>query len=241
MLIASLLPKTPPRSIDDVVAVMTALDAALPDDDGLKWFNRLYLRVTTSVRSTVAASAFQDPAFLAELDVVFANLYFSALAAGDADPEGAPPAWRPLMACRGARGIARIQFALAGMSAHINRDLPEGIVEAFVALGGDPITDVVREQDFNSVNDILERVEAQVKGEFSVGLIGELDQLGGPVDDAIAMWNVRAARSAAWTNAQVLWGLQPIPLLRDRFFLKLDRLIGMTARGLLLPRTPTLT
>jgi hypothetical protein len=239
MAIARLLPKIPPRSIDDVVAVMTALDAALPDDDGLKWFNRLYLRVTTSVRTTVAASAFRDPAFLAELDVVFANLYFSALAAGDADPERAPSAWRPLLSGRRDRGIARIQFALAGMSAHINRDLPEGIVQAFVALGGDPINARVREQDFDSVNDILQHVETQVKSEFALGLIGELDRLGGPVDDAIAMWDVRAARSAAWTNAQVLWGLRPMPLLRDRFFLRLDRLIGMTARGLLLPRLPS--
>jgi hypothetical protein len=241
MSLASLLPKTPPRSIDDVVAVMTRLDQALPDDDGVKWFNRLYLRVTTNVRTSVSASAFRDPAFLAELDVVFANLYFSALAAGDANPNAAPPAWRPLLACRRARGIARIQYALAGMSAHINRDLPDGIVQSFVALGGDPIMDRVREEDFDSVNDILERVEAEVKGEFAVGLIGEIDRLNGPVDDAIAMWKVRAARSAAWTNAQVLWGLRPTPLLRDRFFVKLDRLIGMTARGLLLPRIPTVS
>jgi hypothetical protein len=237
MSIAALLPATQPRSIDEVIAVMTAIDATLPDEDGLKWFNRLYLRVTTGVRSTVAF-AFRDPAFLTELDLVFANLYFAALAAGDANPAAAPPAWRPLLTCRRASGVARIQFALAGMSAHINRDLPEGIVQAFIALGGDPITDRVREQDFDSVNDLLQRVETQIKGELAIGLLGELDRLNGPVDDAIAMWNVRAARSAAWTNAQVLWGLRPTPLLRDRFFIKLDRLIGMTARGLLLPRTP---
>ena len=240
MSIASLLPKTPPRSIDDVVAAMTVLDDQLADEDGVKWFNRLYLRVTTSVRTTVATSAFQDPAFVAMLDVVFANQYFSALEAGDHDPDAAPPAWRPLLACRRERGIARIQFALAGMSAHINRDLPDGIVQSFLALGGDPISDRIREQDFDSVNDILERVEGQVKGEFAIGLIGDIDRLNGPVDDAIAMWKVRAARSAAWTNAQVLWGLRPTPLLRDRFFLKLDRLIGMTARGLLLPRVPSI-
>jgi hypothetical protein len=56
------------------------------------------------------------------------------------------------------------------------------------------------------------------------------------VDDALAMWKVRAARSAAWTNAQVLWGLRGTPLLRDRFFVKLDRLIGMTAPRLLIRR-----
>ena len=65
-----------------------------------------------------------------------------------------------------------------------------------------------------------------------------VDRLGGPVDDAVAMWKVRAARSAAWTNAQVLWGLRGFPRLRDRFFDRLDGLVGMTGRGLLLPLGP---
>jgi Family of unknown function (DUF5995) len=85
------------------------------------------------------------------------------------------------------------------------------------------------------MNDLLERVEQQVKTEFSVGAIEVIDRLGGPVDDAVAMWNVRAARSMAWTNAQVLWGLGDLPFLRDRFFGQLDSLVGMSGRGLLLP------
>ena len=48
----------------------------------MKWFNRLYLRVTTSVGGAVVTPAFNDTAFMTKLDVVFANLYFSALAAG---------------------------------------------------------------------------------------------------------------------------------------------------------------
>ena len=88
------------------------------------------------------------------------------------------------------------------------------------------------------VNDLLEQVEQEVKTEFSVGAIEVVDRLGGDLDDAVAMWNVRAARRAAWTNAQVLWGLRPTPLLRDRFFRRLDSLVGMGGRGLLLPRRP---
>lgn len=72
-----------------------------------------------------APATFEDPAFLATLDVVFANLYFAALAAALDDVDAAPAAWRPLLLQRHDAGIARIQFALAGMSAHINRDLPE--------------------------------------------------------------------------------------------------------------------
>ena len=79
------------------------------------------------------------------------------------------------------------------------------------------------------MNDILERVEAEVKTEFAVGLVGVVDALAGDVDDAVAMWKVRQARSAAWTNAQVLWTLRPTALLRAAFFDKLDGLIGLAS------------
>lgn len=236
MSLLPLLARTPVQSIDEVIAIMNAIDHDLPDSDGVKWFNRLYLRVTTSVGSAVGTRTFNDTAFMTKLDVVFANLYFSALAAGSTDVRRAPSAWRPLLEARHQPGIARIQFALAGMTAHINRDLPDGIVQSFLALGGDPIAADLREQDFDSINEILERVEEEVKVEFAVGLVGAVDRLGGQVDDAVAMWKVRSARSAAWTNAQVLWGLRNFPRLRDRFFDRLDGLVGMTGRGLLLPR-----
>jgi Family of unknown function (DUF5995) len=232
------LDRTPVGSIEEALAVMQAIDHDLPDSDGVKWFNRLYLRVTMAVASAVGSRTFNDAAFMTKLDVVFANLYFSALTAGSTGIDRAPSAWRPLLEARNRSGIARIQFALAGMTAHINRDLPDGIVQSFLALGGDPITGDLREKDFDSINEILERVEDEVKAEFTVGVVGAIDRLGGQVDDAVAMWKVRAARSAAWTNAQVLWGLRGLPHLRDRFFDRLDGLVGMTGRGLLLPRGP---
>jgi hypothetical protein len=240
MSLEQVLRRAPARSIDDAIALMTAIDDTLPDSDGVKWFNRLYLRVTVSVDQAVRTAQFNDPAFLATLDVVFANLYFDALAAGMANIAGAPSAWRPLLQARHAAGISRLQFALAGMNAHINRDLPDGIVRSFVALGGDPIVAEDRERDFDSVNDILERVEEDVKAEFSAGLVGAIDRLGGDVDDAVAMWKVRSARSAAWTNAQVLWGLRGMPRLRDRFFGRLDSLVGLAGRGFLHPRQLTI-
>ena len=236
MNLGKILEGTPARSIEEAIATMMAIDETLPDSDGVKWFNRLYLRVTVSVGNAVGTAQFDDAAFVRELDVVFANQYFSALTAGSTDIRHAPSSWRPLFEGRHQPGIARIQFALAGMNAHINRDLPDGIVRSFVALGGDPITDDVRERDFNSVNDVLERVEQEVKIEFTTGLVGALDRLGGPVDDAVAMWKVRAARSAAWTNGQVLWGLRGLPILRDRFFDRLDGMVGLTGRGLLQSR-----
>jgi hypothetical protein len=233
MSLTQILQRTPVRSVDEAIAIMTAIDDHLPDHDGVKWFNRLYLRVTVSVGQEIAGATFHDVPFMSVLDVVFANLYFAALSEGLRDIAAAPSAWRPLLQARHTAGIARLQFALAGMNAHINRDLPDGIVQTFHAVGGDPLHAERREQDFDRINDILERVEQDVKTEFTIGVIEVVDRVGGPVDDAVAMWKVRSARSAAWTNAQVLWGLRGVPRLRDRFFTRLDSLVGMTSRGLL--------
>ena len=234
-MLKDILGPAPVSSIDAVLSIMTAIDGRLPDSDGLKWFNRLYLQVTRSVRQAVAGTSFRDARFMSDLDVVFANLYFAAIAAGEVDVSRAPSAWRPLLRARSQRGIARLQFALAGMNAHINRDLPQGIVEVFRALGGDPTSDSARRQDFDSVNALLERVEGEVKADFSIGVIGAVDVLAGRVDDVAAMWNVRAARHAAWTNAEVLWTLRLTPHVRSAFFDTLDRSTGLAGRGLLTP------
>src|SRR5260221_4591719 len=130
-----ILAKAPATSIDEVVSVMTAIDQALPVSDGLRWFNHLYLQVTLNVRAAMTTStAFSDAVFLERLDIVFANLYFDAAAAGDSDPGAAPPAWRPLLKARTTAYLHPLQFALAGMNAHINRDLPAGIVTVFEQL-----------------------------------------------------------------------------------------------------------
>lgn len=234
-MLTDILRTTPVSSIDQVLAVMEAIDRRLPDSDGLKWFNRLYLQVTRSVRQAVAGPAFRDARFMSELDVVFANLYFAAVAAGEVEPARAPSAWRPLLRARSGRGIARLQFALAGMNAHINRDLPQGIVRVFETLGGDLLSDQSRRHDFESVNALLERVEGEVKADFSIGVIGVVDALAGRADDVAAMWNVRAARQAAWTNAQVLWTLRQKPRIREAFFETLDKSTGLAGRGLLAP------
>jgi hypothetical protein len=222
-------------TITDVVDIMTEIERALPQTDGLWWFNHLYLRVTLAVRGEMTATTYRDPVFLERLDVKFANLYFDAVAVGDSRPDAAPSAWRPLFECRHNRGLMSLQFALAGMNAHINRDLPAGIVASYEGLGGAPGDAGDRHVDFLKVNDLLQAVEAEIKVEFATGIVALIDAAGGDVDDAVAMWNVRAARDAAWTNAEVLWSLRPTPTLHDAFFMRLDKFTGFASRGLLVP------
>src|SRR5579859_1415945 len=97
----------PLTSIADVIARMEQIDGTLPRKDGVAYFNRLYLAVTGSVQSASAATTFQNPRFLAHLDVVFAGMYFDAeatLASG----APCPVAWRPLMEAR-SESLAPIQ------------------------------------------------------------------------------------------------------------------------------------
>ena len=107
-----------------------------------------------------------------------------------------------------------------------------------VATDGAPGPGGTRHDDFVKVNDLLEAVEAQIKVEFSTGIVALVDSAAGDVDDVVAMWNVRAAREAAWTNAEVLWTLRPSPALHDAFFARLDRFTGFAGRGLLVPGAP---
>src|SRR5437660_3453379 len=103
--------RTPLQSVGDVMQVMQSIQATCVDGDGLKWFNWLYLQVTQAARARVAAGGFQDPAWLAELDVQFARLYFSALQCS-LSGQAVPGCWQVLFHCRDQAAIARIQFAL---------------------------------------------------------------------------------------------------------------------------------
>ncbi|HEX4947381.1 MAG TPA: DUF5995 family protein [Blastocatellia bacterium] len=214
-------------TIADVIRVMRQIDAALPDNDGLKWFNLLYLKVTESVLNVT--EEWEDAAWLTSLDVVFAQLYFNALRLPTSR------AWRPLLQARRRAGIAPIQFALAGMNAHINHDLPLAVVQTCIQHGIKPAKSTPQHRDFERVNPLLEKVEGEVKDFLATGLVGRVDQKFGRVDDVVAIWKIRKARATAWNNAEVLWHLNNDKLPRDLFVRNLENLVELSSRGLLLP------
>jgi hypothetical protein len=221
-------------TIDHVVAAMRALHAQLADDDGLKWFNFLYLRVTEAIRED--PTGWRDRAALERFDVIFARLYFDAIVAWERDPRRTPHAWRPLLRARGERRLARLQFALAGMNAHINHDLALALEQQAAGAGSFPTRDSADHHDFQRVNDVLERTEAAVRDQLATGLTGEIDRALGDADSLVVMWKVRKAREAAWTNGEVLWHLRATPTLRRDYVSRLDLMTAFAGRGLLLPR-----
>src|ERR1035438_6302577 len=152
--------QTRPQTIAGVLQVMQSIDATCDDADGLKWFNWLYLAVTRAIETKVSAGGFHDPAWLAKLDVDFAQLYFEAILE---HLTGAPcPAcWSVMLSARNQVNVARIQFAIAGMNAHINHDLPMAIVSTCQATNTVPQHGTPQYNDYTGVNPALDRSEEQ--------------------------------------------------------------------------------
>jgi hypothetical protein len=224
--------QTPPQTVADVLQSMQTVDAICVDGDGLKWFNWLYLQVTQAVESRIAAGGFSDPVWLAELDVQFARLYFSALKAHlQAGP--LPACWRAPFDVRRNTRIARIQFALAGINAHINHDLPEAIVATCQATGTVPMHRTPQYQDYTALNVTLDQLVEAAKVTLHVRLLGDPLPLASRLEDTIAAWGVSAARRQSWMNSELLWHLRGAPDLADGFMDSLDGLTTVVGKALL--------
>jgi hypothetical protein len=228
-------------SIAEVIERLERLERELPADDGVRWFNRLYLEVTRGLAAWIDAGGPEaSPGFLGRLDVLFGNKYFEALDAAAGLPPGALGdypfhAWKPLFERRHRRDIAPLQFALAGMNAHINHDLAIGVQDVCGELGVRPDRDGPQYKDFIAVNGLIQRTEDEVKVWLLTGAVAELDRRFGPIDDAIAVWDVVQAREAAWTHGEVLFELSDRGLVEQSYRAVLDRTAGLIGRAMLLP------
>jgi hypothetical protein len=232
--LAPILARTPVTQIDDVLARIRDIDTALAPTDGVACFNRLYLMVTTNVIAAETDGTFTSTDFLSALDVAFGNLYFAALSQLEAG--GTPPrAWAPLFEARSRTDVAPLQFALAGMNAHINRDLPVGLVQAFTAMGIDMARPSPQAADYDRVNDVLAATEASVAQSYFTPLMKTLDRDFDGLDNVVANWSMREARAAAWTNGATLFHLRTLPAMSGAYLEGLDGLVGFAGRGLLVP------
>jgi hypothetical protein len=226
--------RTPPQSIAEVLQTMQVIDAACIDGDGLKWFNWLYLQVTQAVEARVASGGFSDAAWLAQLDVQFARLYFSALESALLG-QPCPGCWQALFEGRERAAVARIQFALAGINAHINHDLPQAIVATCQVTATFPKHATAQYHDYTALNTTLDTLIESAKQTLGVRLLGDPLPPVSHLEDTIAAWSVSAAREAAWQNAELLWHLQNSPPLSSNFLDTLDGLTTVAGKALLVP------
>jgi hypothetical protein len=222
-----------PASIADVIAVMQSIDGLLPSNDGLKWFNKLYLMVTQKIDTQPPPTGWEDAAWLTRLDVVFAGFYLAAIAGALEQNANTASSWDALFEARNTAGIDRIQFALAGMNAHINHDLALALLQTDDELHLTPALQSPEHDDYEHVNVLLEAVLPSALNFLAAGIVGELAQDTGRVGRLLAIWNVRVARDLAWDFADHLRTLGTVS--RDSALEAQDKLTGVIGRSLLLP------
>ncbi len=231
--VATAPPIGPPvTSIIEAVDRMEQIDSALPPADGLACFNRMYLDVTQQVQLRLTESFFADPDFLQHLDVVFANFYFAAVNAVVEQPTGLPAAWAPLLESRDRPGIFPIQFALAGMNAHINHDLPLAIVQTCQDLGGAPDQGTIHD-DYQKVDELLDAADQAIRQSFESSAEQQTDRRAEAVLNLIGNWSINSARDVAWDTAVALWDCRGVGPARELLMSGLARTVAMASRCLL--------
>ncbi|MFC8277907.1 DUF5995 family protein [Streptomyces sp. NPDC057271] len=218
-------------AVDPVVERMRRIRSAWHPADGVAVFNRVYLTVTEEIGRAIDSGTFADRRAAATLDVRFAERYLSVV---DTVATGcpAPACWRPLFHYRRHPGVRPLQFALAGINAHIGHDLALAVVDTCRTLDCVP-RDL--EDEFDRVGDILVLLEERIREELMPG--PDLLEVADPLTHLLGCWSLDRARDGAWLAARSLWELGELPDLAEEFRERLDRSVGLVGRMLLTPLT----
>ncbi|MER7818182.1 DUF5995 family protein [Streptomyces sp. NPDC096153] len=216
-------------SVDTVLARMRAFRSDWPERDGIAVFNRVYLTVTEELGRCVERRGFPDRRSAVTLQVLFAERYLSAADTVTAGGR-APACWRPLFQFRRHPGVRPLQFALAGINAHIGHDLALAVVDTCRTLGCRP-SDL--EGDFDRVGDVLTMLEERIREDLMPG--PDLLEIADPLTHLVGSWSLERARDGAWSAARLLWGLRQLPSLAEEFTERLDAGTGLVGRCLLTP------
>lgn len=221
------------ESVSDVVTILeqlqTVSDRMPPrlDQDGIACFTRLYTTITKAVLADIDNKKFANTLFIAQLDVIFAKRYLSALS----QQAVAPACWGILLARGAAPDISPIHFAAAGVNAHVNFDLPIALVATCsqfkLRLGTDN-----QHESYQQVNAIFrEKMQALIT-EFATPDEDRLDV--GVMADAVNRVGdlaVCLSRDVAWMHAERLSVLAPED--STQYQTELDRFTSLASRGIL--------
>ena len=221
----------------DAIQRFTEASSPLQDQDGVASFTFLYQIITEQVFSKVGTGFFPDDEFLTRLDVAFANRYLDALRAFATGSGPTPRSWKVLFERRSDERITPMQFAVAGVNAHVNFDLACAVVDTCQELGREPDAGT-QEESYDKVNDIFAEQMERLRQHFEGRLALWIDEkVLGNVDDILGNWSVAASRAHAWNLARLLWGVRDLDGIESLTLQIQDRASGL-AGHLLLQRLP---
>jgi hypothetical protein len=217
--LAELAGDRPAESIPEVVERLAAIrdhaaaTSLLGEDDGIAAFSKLYHIITHRIGTMAETGEFRSTEFLVRLDIEFAERYFQALRSYAEDIASAPRVWRVLFDNRSDPRVAPVNFAMAGVNAHINFDLACALVATWrhISPDGDG-KDSAQFHDYGLINDVFE-VEMDPLREVLDSLLSSGPD-GAPWDRAanwIADLVIRFTRDLAWDEAKRVWAKGATP------------------------------
>jgi hypothetical protein len=193
-------------TVEDLDSRLAQLDAYFEAQNDMRGvFVAVYGITTADTAQSIAEGAFLDAAWLADLTIVFGNLYRKALydyECGNVD--AVPEPWRIAFDAAQDPDVPTLKHAILGIHAHINHDLALAIAAVTPAHTRDTrmldfyLMDTVLDTAIDPVQDMLaERYEeglARLDTQFE-----SLDEL--VIARTINAWRHRAWRVARWFDA----------------------------------------
>jgi hypothetical protein len=211
--LAELTGTTPAASIPEVVERLAAIrdyaasTSLLGENDGIAAFTRLYHVITAHIGEMADRGEFRNGDFLVRLDIEFAERFFDAIRAYARDMNSAPRVWRVIFDNRSDPRIPAINFAIAGVNAHINFDLSCALVATWHHIPPDgDAPDSAQFHDYRLVNDVFEAEMDPLREDLDSLLSQGPD---GAIWDRTANWMadlvIRFTRDLAWDEAKRVW------------------------------------
>ncbi|MEU0161209.1 DUF5995 family protein [Streptomyces sp. NPDC006261] len=219
-------PGTRVAGVGTVRERMRAFHRRWPPGDGVGVFHEAYL---TTVRGSSGHGGGVPRAAAGTLEVRLAERYLAALDAAEAG--GRPPeCWRPLFPYRRHPGVRPVQFALAGLHAHVAHDLALAVADVCCTRDCEP---AALEGEFDRVGDLLASLEERIHDDLMPG--PDLLRIADPLTHLVSSWSLERAREAAWSAAGVLRRLRGFSSQAEEFRRQTDAGAGLVVRFLLTP------
>lgn len=166
-------------------------------------FLSIYTEMTGAVADRIQQRRFDDPEWVGEYLVAFANLYRKAVRdyeAGDLSSLADP--WQLAFEAAENGNSLVLQDALLGVNAHINYDLALAVDE--VGVRPDSHT---KYDDHSRITDVISTVinDAQdLLVEYGSDTIGPIDESLGQLDERLMLMTIDECRDSAWRTAVAL-------------------------------------